>query len=193
MTALGFLTVVADGAPLASSPVEAALKAAGAQLEAREGWRVAMRFGDVDEELSACRTGVAIADRSALAKFEVQRGDVPDVDALVVARTSPERALVVGAAVDGALDVTAGYAAFELRGPRTRALLERLTALDVRADRLAVGDVCAGVVARVPALLARTGDDVYLLLVGADLAPDVLEIAVDAGAVLVGEEARASA
>ena len=97
------------------------------------------------------------------------------------------------ARVEGGLDVTSGYAAFELRGPRTRALLERLTAIDVRPDSLDLSQVRAGVVARVPALLARTGGDVYLLLVSADVGPDVLEIAIDAGAVLVGEEARASA
>ena len=53
--------------------------------------------------------------------------------------------------------------------------------------------VRAGVVARVPALLARTADDVYLLLVGSDVAPDVLEFILDSGATLIGEEARLSA
>jgi glycine cleavage system aminomethyltransferase T len=69
--ALGFLTVVTDGAPLASSPVEPLLRAAGARFEARGGWRVAVRVGQAAAEQRALSEGVAIADRSAMAKTEV--------------------------------------------------------------------------------------------------------------------------
>ena len=52
---LEFLSVdqAADGA-VARSPIERALRRAGARLELRDGWNVAADYGSVDDELRAC-------------------------------------------------------------------------------------------------------------------------------------------
>jgi heterotetrameric sarcosine oxidase gamma subunit len=95
----------------------------------------------------------------------------------------------------GLVELTAGLAAIELRGPKAPELLERLTAIDVRDRRLPVGGVRGGAVAEVPATLLRIADEAFLVLVAAPEAPDAWEIALDAGAPLglrpVGERARA--
>jgi glycine cleavage system aminomethyltransferase T len=218
---LEFLTPSPDVS--AASPIEPWLRAAGARFEAREGWRVAVSVGDPTSEQAACRSGVGIADRSALGKLELQ-GRPERLAALLESaqleealhwRSSPDRALAVcepGAAPRlrallgnaceqsgdcGLVDLTAAYAAFELRGPLTRSLLERLSAIDVRPDSLPPGGVRAGMVARVPATLVCLEWQAFLVLVGAPEAPDAWEIALDEGEPLglraVGEEARARA
>jgi heterotetrameric sarcosine oxidase gamma subunit len=125
-------------------------------------------------------------------------------------RSSPDRALAVcePAARPGLksqleetcsdvatlVDLTAGLAGIELRGARARELLERLSALDLRPGNLAPGEVLAGVVARVPAALAHTEPDAFLVLVPSPQAQDAWELVLDVGAALglrvVGEEAR---
>jgi sarcosine oxidase subunit alpha len=220
---LEFLSPVVDRAPVAASPLDPWLEAAGARFEERDGWRVAMDLGAPREETDACRDGVGIADRSAMGKLELSGRpnaltailDGLLVEDAVLWRSSPDRALAVcepGAtssvrtrlqeACDaspgcGLVDLTAGLAAFELRGPLARAVLERLTAIDVRPQSLAPGGVRPGQVARVPAALFRLEPQAFLILVGAPEAPDAWEIALDAGAPLglrpVGEEARARA
>lgn len=212
-----FLSPVAD--PAAASPLEPWLLEAGARFEERDGWRVAVDFGSPAEELEACRGAVGIADRSAMGKLELQArpdalaaalGRLLPLDGALVWHFSPDRALAVcepaatpglrarlDAADAGMVDLTAGLAAFELRGPAARALLERLTALDVRAGSLRPGAVRPGRVAHVPATLACLAPDAFLVLVGSPEAPDAWEIVLDAGAPLglrpVGEEARSRA
>lgn len=58
--------------PVARSPLEPQLMEAGARLEVRDGWSVAADFGSPGGELDACRSRVALADRSQLGKIEVQ-------------------------------------------------------------------------------------------------------------------------
>jgi heterotetrameric sarcosine oxidase gamma subunit len=231
---LGFLSPVASQQVPASSPLEPWLSAAGARLEVRDGWRVATSFGDVPAEVAACREGIAVSDRSAMGKLELQArpdvleaalervaGDAPPaggsaaLDDGFLWRSSPDRALAVcepaaGPRLLGLLeeaceragpatlvDLTAGLVAIELSGPRALELLERLTALDVRPAAFAPGEARAGEVARVPAALARTEDEGYLVLVSSPQAPDAWELVLDVGAGLgarlVGEEARARA
>jgi heterotetrameric sarcosine oxidase gamma subunit len=141
-------------------------------------------------------------------------GETTELDGALLWLASPDRALalcesteiatlrgllesVCGASPHcGLVDLTAGFAGIELRGPRARALLERLTAIDVRPGSLPVGGVRAGAVAEVPATLLRPAADVFLMLIGAQEAPDAWEIILDAGAPLgarpVGTEARAA-
>jgi sarcosine oxidase, subunit alpha len=231
---LEFLTPSPDVS--AASPIEPWLRAAGARFEARDGWRVAVSVGDPASEEAACRSGAGIADRSALAKLELQgrperltallegvvQGGAPPVgqsaraeEEALLWRSSADRALAVcepaaaprlrallGTACEqsgdsGLVDLTAAYAAFELRGPLARSVLERLSAIDVRPDSLPPGGVRAGMVARVPATLVCLKWQAFLVLVGAPEAPDAWEIAIDEGEPLglraIGEEARARA
>ena len=198
----------------ASSPLEPFAAAAGARFAERDGWRVAIDFGDPEGEAAARREGVTVSDRTALGKLELQ--GAPEAvsaaldgagEALLTWRSSPDRAVVVCEPAERAplldrlaaygvllVDQTAGLAALELAGPSARELLERLTAIDLRPAAFPTGSVRAGVVGRVPAALARTGDDEYLVLVASPQAPDVWELVTDVGAPLglrpAGEEAR---
>ena len=127
-------------------------------------------------------------------------------------RSSPDRALAVCEPVAtqrlrallkdayaesrscGVVELTAGLAAIELRGPRARELLERLTAIDVRERSLPPQAVRAGRLAEVPATLLCTEPQAFLVLAGAPEAPDAWEIMLDVGGPLglrpVGEDAR---
>jgi glycine cleavage system aminomethyltransferase T len=60
--------------PLARSPMERAAKAAGARHEARDGWSVALDYGDPATERETTRATVGFADMSQLGKLEVQAG-----------------------------------------------------------------------------------------------------------------------
>jgi heterotetrameric sarcosine oxidase gamma subunit len=126
-------------------------------------------------------------------------GETADLDGALLWLSSPDRALAICSPAEtagladllesvcgvsphcGVVDLTAGLAAVELRGPRARELLERVTALDVRDSTLGVGGVRAGAVAEVPASLVRIEPDAFLILVGAQEAPDAWEIILDAG------------
>jgi heterotetrameric sarcosine oxidase gamma subunit len=126
-------------------------------------------------------------------------GETADLDGGLIWLSSPDRGLALCEASEttdllgllqsvcadsphcGVLDVTAGFAAIELRGPRARDLLERLTAIDIRPSALPVGGVRAGTVAEVAATLLRTHAAVYRILVSSQEAPDAWEIVMDAG------------
>src|SRR3954469_12017121 len=112
-----------DGAPL-RTPMEAAHLAAGARIEERDGWRVA-----VYDERDA--PPVWAADVSQIGKVE-SRGE----NGTGLLRLTPTRALALGDVPpvlgDGALDVTCVYAAVRVGGARVRELFGRISALDVR-------------------------------------------------------------
>jgi heterotetrameric sarcosine oxidase gamma subunit len=228
MKARAFLSPVPDvdavagaEAPAAVSPLEPALAAAGARFENLHGWRVATGFGSPAEELEACRSGIGVADRSGIGKFELQgdlrelAGVLEGIDEVGLWRASPDRALALCEPAEtaglrarlqdacaraprcGVVEQTAGFAAIALYGPGARALLERLTAIDVREPSLPLGGVRAGTVAGVAATLLRTGAEAYLALLSSSAAPDAWEIFLDAGEPLgarpVGEDSRPAA
>jgi len=59
-------------APLGRSPMEAQARAAGATFEARDGWNVAVTYGDPAAERAAIATAAAWTDSSHLGKLELQ-------------------------------------------------------------------------------------------------------------------------
>ena len=82
--------------PVARSPLDAELTAAGASFEERWGWRVATGFGDPAGEAQACGSSVGVVDRSDLGKLEVQGPDAA-MPAVVEAASGGAR-LELGAA-----------------------------------------------------------------------------------------------
>jgi len=56
----------------ARSPMERPALAAGADLEVRDGWNVAVRFDGEEAERERCQTSVGFADLSHLGKIELQ-------------------------------------------------------------------------------------------------------------------------
>jgi heterotetrameric sarcosine oxidase gamma subunit len=83
---LAFLTPGAEA--VARSPMEREALAAGARIERRDGWNVAVSFGG--QERRACRETVGFADRSALGKIEIQ-ASAPELAAIVAVGTGGER------------------------------------------------------------------------------------------------------
>ena len=61
---------------LARSPMERQALAAGAELEERDGWTVAVRFEGEEAERARCATSVGFADLSHLGKIELQAADM---------------------------------------------------------------------------------------------------------------------
>lgn len=93
----------------------------------------------------------------------------------------------------GVVEVTTGFGAIAVVGPRARDLFARLTALDLRPDRAPERALRPGSVARVPAIVLREHDERYLLLFGAALSHYMWTAVCDAaeplGGALVGWDA----
>src|SRR4051812_25500269 len=67
---------------LYQSPLEDALRRAGAVIRRRDGWRVAAHFGSPGGELAVCARSVGLVDRSELGKLEL-RGHPEALDQVV--------------------------------------------------------------------------------------------------------------
>jgi heterotetrameric sarcosine oxidase gamma subunit len=83
---LAFLTPGAE--VVARSPMEREALAAGARIERRDGWNVAVSFGG--PERRACRETVGFADLSSLGKIEIQASPA-ELAAIVAVGTGGER------------------------------------------------------------------------------------------------------
>jgi heterotetrameric sarcosine oxidase gamma subunit len=198
---LEFLNVAAAAtserfAPVARSPMERQARAAGARIEIRDGWAVAVAYD------TGHQTGWA--DMSHLGKLELQAE--PDVvQAIFTANTSapfelgsaqradgawwcalaPSRLLIVAvplrlasirsqlqeaiAAADAPaslVDVTSVFAALTIAGPQAREMFARFCALDLRPHITPPGSVRPGSVARQPGVVICEGEDRFLMLFG---------------------------
>jgi glycine cleavage system aminomethyltransferase T len=69
-------------APVARSPMERDARAAGARLEVRDGWNVAVEYSSSQQEAEACRRTGGWADVSHLGKLELQ-ASAEDLEAIV--------------------------------------------------------------------------------------------------------------
>jgi heterotetrameric sarcosine oxidase gamma subunit len=87
--------------PIARSPMESSARAAGAQFEVRDGWSVAVSYGDENRERHALNETAVWGDVSHLGKIELQ-GDADDLKA-IVAQCANGAELTLGTAteVDG--------------------------------------------------------------------------------------------
>jgi glycine cleavage system aminomethyltransferase T len=171
--------------PVARSPMEGMAVAAGATLERRDGWNVAVRF-------DAPRGTVGFADVSHLRKTEIQ-GDVgtPDgtatrVDGAWRCIVTPDRALVIGGAGEAGLDVTGAFCALTIVGPMARETIARFCALDLRPEAIPVRGLRPGSVARTPGLVIREDEERYLLLVGSAYGEYLWTVVADAAGHLGG-------
>lgn len=96
-----------------------------------------------------------------------------------------ERA-VTGRETAGVVDVSTGFAAFAVVGPRARDVLARLTALDLRPARAPVGAFRPGSVARTAAMVLRERPDSFLVLCGSAYAHYAWTVLWDAAQPLEG-------
>jgi len=181
MSAFEFLRAEADGA-IARSPMEGQAIAAGARMELRDGWNVAVAYADEPGDGT-----VAWADVSHLRKVEVHGRH--ELTPGLAARSNGawwcpitrNRTLVVGAAdtPDG-IEVTTALAALTIVGPLAREVFARFCALDLRERELPIGGFRPGSVARTPGYVLREDDDRFLMLFGWALGEYVWEVVADA-------------
>jgi heterotetrameric sarcosine oxidase gamma subunit len=180
---------------LARSPMERQARAAGAQLERRDGWNVAVRFDGEDGRLST----VGFADLSHLGKLEVQ-GDVAGATragadwwcqytaerAIALGDVAAVRERLSGDADVRVLDVTTVFGALAIEGPLARELFARFTALDLRDAVTPVGAFRPGSVARTPGAVLRQSEQRWLMLFGSALGQYMWTVVADAAASLGG-------
>ncbi len=197
---------------LARSPMERQALAAGAELEQRDGWTVAVRFEGEEAERARCATSVGFADLSHLGKIELQAADIDAVtgESLELGRVTPfeggwwcpftpERALAIGQ-VNGVrerlaeagnglvtvIDVTTAFGALAIEGPLARELFARFTALDLRDVVTPVGAFRPGSVARTPGAILRETEERWIMLFGSALGQYVWTVVADAATSLGG-------
>ena len=188
---------------IARSPMEREALAAGATLEQRDGWNVAVGFESEQGHLST----VAFADRSQIGKLEVQATDLAALaaaagseplelgnasragDAWVCPLTS-DRALVLCEPAQtadlrerfgaDAVDLTSAMGALTIAGPLAPEAFARFTAIDLRAQSTPVYGFRPGSVARTPGAILREAEDRWLMLFGAALGSYVWTVVADA-------------
>jgi glycine cleavage system aminomethyltransferase T len=193
MSVLDFLSPVATDV-LARSPMEALAVDAGARMEARDGWNVAVSY-----PAAAFGASVSWCDTSHLAKLQLQGELDPSLpfgtavrrDGAWWCRLTESRALVIGARPDvpeelEAVDVTSVFASLTIAGPLARECFARFCALDLRPSVTPVGALRPGSIARQPGTLICEAEDRYLILFGWATAEYVWSVVADAAGGLGG-------
>ena len=192
---------------VARSPMEREALAAGARLEQRAGWNVAVAYDDEQRRLAA----VGFADRSHIGKLELRgehglelgratiKEDVwwcPSSADRAIVLCEPERTAELREALgDGVVDLTSAMGALTIAGPLAPEVFARFTAIDLRPRVTPVHGFRPGSVARTPGAILREAEDRWLMLFGAALGSYVWTVVADAAASLgggpVGTEALA--
>jgi heterotetrameric sarcosine oxidase gamma subunit len=195
--------------------MERLARAAGARFEQRDGWSVAVSYGENGVG------NVGFADRSHMVKLEIHgerdalaRVVGADLEMGLAVRSNdawwcpvtPSRVMVLGepsaarelraAVSDGdvnVVDVTCGLAALALIGPGARELLARFCAIDVRPAVTPVGAFRPGSVARTPGYVLCEGEQRLLVMVGWALGEYLYEVVSDAAGNLGGGPVGANA
>jgi glycine cleavage system aminomethyltransferase T len=181
------------------TPMERRHVAAGARIEERDGWRVAV--------YEAAEAELWVADVSHIGKLDVRAdaSELDDVtgglapgraredDGIWTLRLTPTHGYVLcpftrveplrSAIGPAAIDATCGLAGVALAGPRWRDVMNRSSALDVRPSRFPPRRCMAGSVMRVPTLVLNDGDGV-VMLVGWEYGEYFWDAILDAGATL---------
>jgi len=198
---------------VARSPMEREALAAGARLEQRDGWNVAVSFDGAEAERERLRGSVGFADSSYLGKIELQ-GEIGEQLELGRARLvdgawwcpyTHERAIVLcepgrtaalverleeearaAGRLTSVIEMTSVLGALTIAGPLAREVFARFTALDLRPNVTPVHGFRPGSVARGPGAVLRQDEERYLMLFGAALGRYMWTVVADACASLGG-------
>ena len=182
--------------PIARGPLVEWHRRNGATLETRDGWLIASRYPaapqrgrtvlvDFAHRLTWELTGPGVgATLKALCGAEPAIRQVHLGGDWQACRLTAGRAILFGdpeLPLAGALDVTGGWTSLALVGPDAEAILNKVTAVDVRERTLPVGGCCQGPIFGVNTLLTRFADRFELHICG-DSAEFLWEVLLDAGA-----------
>ncbi len=197
---------------LARSPMERQALAAGARLEQRDGWTVAVAYDGDGPERERCASSAGFADRSHLGKIEVQGthglplGQATRRDDAWWCPFTPEKALVLCEPADTAalleraeasfatvVDLTSALAALTIAGPLAPEVFARFTAIDLRDAATPVEGFRPGSVGRTPGAVLREAEDSWLMLFGAALGSYMWTVVADAAENLGGGPVGADA
>jgi glycine cleavage system aminomethyltransferase T len=202
VSSLDFLSPAATA--IARSPMEREAIAAGARMEQRDGWNVAVEFAGEQGHLET----VAFADRSQMGKLELQgehglelgvatrRDDAwwcPTSRSRAVVLCEPDQTGALRGQLAGAVDLTSALGAMTIAGPLARETFARFTAIDLRPQITPVHAFRPGSVARTPGAIVREAEDSWLMLFGAALGSYVWTVVADAAASLGGGPVGADA
>jgi len=183
----GFEFLRPTGTAVARSPMEGQALAAGARMELRDGWNVAVAYPG-----AAPDAPVAWADVSHVRKFEVAGahelsfGTATRMNGAWWCPVTRERTLVIGSADVEALEVTTTLAALAIVGPQARELIARFCALDLRQQSMPVAGFRPGSLARTPGYVLREDSDRFLMLFGWALGEYMWTVVADAAEALGG-------
>ena len=197
---------------LARSPMERQALAAGARLERRDGWNVAVAYEGLERERGRCESSAGFADRSQLGKIEVQGphglplGQATRRDDGRWCPLTPDKALVICEPADTAallerleatsatvVDLTSALAGLTIAGPLAVEVFARFTAIDLRDAAAPVEAFRPGSVGRTPGAILREAEDSWLMLFGAALAGYMWTVVADAAEHLGGGPVGADA
>jgi heterotetrameric sarcosine oxidase gamma subunit len=185
---LGFLAV--DGAqpsdrfrPVARSPMARRLREAGAEFTERDGWLVAVSVAGEDV------VSVAIRDVTHAYRVDERSGDVAPREGAHVASLRAGRSFVAtrrdsaaaeSPPAEGAVDLSAGFAALEIEGPGASQVMRRLTDLDLD------GLPAVGAVAHVRTFVFRHAPEGYVIFFRQEFGHHLWDVVVDAAKPLGG-------
>jgi glycine cleavage system aminomethyltransferase T len=184
-----------SGAAVARSPMEGQALVAGARMELRDGWNVAVAYDAGERE--RLESTVGWADVSHLTKLETTQAAQLDAGLADRAhdawwcRVTRERALVIGDAgvrehVERPVEVTTALAALSIAGPLAREVFARFCALDLRPQAMPLRGFRPGSVARTPGYVLREDTDRFLMLFGWALGEYMWTVVADAAEALGG-------
>jgi heterotetrameric sarcosine oxidase gamma subunit len=177
----------AEGGAVARSPMQRATLSAGARLEVRDGWSVAVAYGPLADEQLACSESAGWTDASHLGKVELQ-ADAGDL-AAIVERAGGPAALELGSATRAGetwwCPVNPGRVLAICPPAETTALLARLREATAAAAHSAhVADLSTAYAALV--LSGPLARELFARFCALDLRPDVTPV----GAFRPGSVAR---
>ena len=180
--------------PLAIGPLIPAHRRASATIDVISGWETAVHYPSEPP-----RNANAIVDLTGRTVSEING---PQTDAILssilhdhlpirglktladkdIYRLTDARAIVFGNdLLDDAINVTGGWASIGLYGPQSRAVLQKITAIDLRDGSLGVGQCAQGPIFGVNTLFGRFPDH-YELHACPDMTQFLWEVLLDAGA-----------
>ncbi len=178
---------------LATGPLIPFHRRAGASIDMVSGWETAMKYPS-----EPASTGNALLDLTGRTVSEISGpgtaarlqllcgGDVPiraihSIQGRDVYRLTDVRAIVMGGEpIEGAVNVTGGWASLGLYGSQGLSILQKITAIDLRDRSLGIGQCAQGPVFGVNVLFGRFANH-YQLHACPDTTQFLWEVLLDAG------------